>query len=234
MQKLTTGYDEKRNGNDSLASQFRIEIGRAWLHVQKKEAAVSRSCAEVAIRLPLFVEINRALALTTQTNRKPFKRNTAFPERAPIDHAKRSALGNTETLRELIEGSATGELNAHTPLFSGGNGDYRGMKALLEELQRNTAAKLRKRKREISARIGLNSGVAVVGNIEHDHVRALIERAFADVFDLMDRCRFRDCKHEEEPDCAVRRAIEAGTLGADRLVSLKRLVAEEAAKAAKA
>ena len=26
-----------------------------------------------------------------------------------------------------------------------------------------------------------------------------IERAFADVFDLSERCRFRDCKHEDEP-----------------------------------
>ena len=33
-----------------------------------------------------------------------------------------------------------------------------------------------------------------------------IERAFADVFDLMDHCRFRDCKHEQEPDCAVNAA----------------------------
>ena len=56
-----------------------------------------------------------------------------------------------------------------------------------------------------------------------------IERAFADVFDLMDRCRFRDCKHEGEPGCAVQAAISAGELRADRLVSLKRLVAEEAA-----
>ena len=56
-----------------------------------------------------------------------------------------------------------------------------------------------------------------------------IERAFADVFDLMDSCRFRNCKHEDEPDCAVLAAIEAGTLPAVRLHSLKRLVAEEAA-----
>jgi ribosome biogenesis GTPase len=56
-----------------------------------------------------------------------------------------------------------------------------------------------------------------------------IERAFADVFDLMDHCRFRDCKHEDEPGCAVRAAIAAGTLAAERLDSLKRLVAEEAA-----
>lgn len=55
-----------------------------------------------------------------------------------------------------------------------------------------------------------------------------IERAFSDVFDLMDRCRFRNCKHEDEPGCAVQAAIGAGLLRADRLVSLKRLVAEEA------
>jgi ribosome biogenesis GTPase / thiamine phosphate phosphatase len=56
-----------------------------------------------------------------------------------------------------------------------------------------------------------------------------IERAFADVFDLMDHCRFRDCKHEDEPGCAVQAAIASGTLDPARLASMKRLVAEEAA-----
>lgn len=54
-----------------------------------------------------------------------------------------------------------------------------------------------------------------------------IERAFADVFELVDHCRFRDCKHDQEPDCAVQDAIAAGTLDAARLASLERLVAEE-------
>ena len=54
-----------------------------------------------------------------------------------------------------------------------------------------------------------------------------IERAFADVFDLMDHCRFRDCKHDDEPGCAVTAAIAAGTLDPVRLLSMKRLVAEE-------
>jgi ribosome biogenesis GTPase len=56
-----------------------------------------------------------------------------------------------------------------------------------------------------------------------------IERAFRDVFDLADHCRFRDCKHEDEPGCAVRAAVEAGRLDARRVRSLTRLVAEEAA-----
>lgn len=56
-----------------------------------------------------------------------------------------------------------------------------------------------------------------------------IERAFADVFELMDHCRFRNCKHELEPGCAVGNAVAAGVLDPRRLDSMKRLVAEEAA-----
>jgi len=56
-----------------------------------------------------------------------------------------------------------------------------------------------------------------------------IERAFADVFDLMDGCRFRDCKHDREPGCAVQAAIAAGDLDPVRLTSLDRLIEEEAA-----
>jgi ribosome biogenesis GTPase / thiamine phosphate phosphatase len=56
-----------------------------------------------------------------------------------------------------------------------------------------------------------------------------IERAFRDVFDLADRCRFRDCKHEDEPGCAVQAAMVSGELDARRLDAMARLVAEEAA-----
>jgi ribosome biogenesis GTPase len=56
-----------------------------------------------------------------------------------------------------------------------------------------------------------------------------IERAFADVFDLMDHCRFRDCKHDREPGCAVRAALDAGRLDPARFANFERLVAEEAA-----
>jgi ribosome biogenesis GTPase len=54
-----------------------------------------------------------------------------------------------------------------------------------------------------------------------------IERAFRDVFDVADNCRFRDCKHLDEPDCAVLAAIEEGTLPLSRLMSMRQLVAEE-------
>jgi ribosome biogenesis GTPase / thiamine phosphate phosphatase len=44
----------------------------------------------------------------------------------------------------------------------------------------------------------------------------------------MDDCRFRNCKHEDEPGCAVQAAITSGSLDPIRLESMKRLVAEEA------
>jgi ribosome biogenesis GTPase len=56
-----------------------------------------------------------------------------------------------------------------------------------------------------------------------------IEQAFADAFALMDSCRFRDCKHEGEPGCAVRAAVGAGTLDPGRLDSLRRLIDEQVA-----
>ena len=56
-----------------------------------------------------------------------------------------------------------------------------------------------------------------------------IERAFADVFELMDGCRFRDCKHDREPGCAVRQAIADGELDPVRLTALESLIIEESA-----
>ncbi len=56
-----------------------------------------------------------------------------------------------------------------------------------------------------------------------------IERAFADVFDLMDGCRFRDCKHDREPGCAVQQAITDGELDPVRLTALDALIDEEEA-----
>jgi ribosome biogenesis GTPase len=56
-----------------------------------------------------------------------------------------------------------------------------------------------------------------------------IEKAFADVFALSEKCRFRDCKHEDEPECAVQNAISGNTLSSLRLISMKRLIAEEVA-----
>ncbi|GAB3380035.1 ribosome small subunit-dependent GTPase A [Lysobacter fragariae] len=57
---------------------------------------------------------------------------------------------------------------------------------------------------------------------------------FSDVEALAEQCRFRDCKHQREPGCAVRAAIEAGTLDAQRFANFLKLSDEVAAAANKA
>jgi ribosome biogenesis GTPase len=54
-----------------------------------------------------------------------------------------------------------------------------------------------------------------------------LEHAFAEIEELAQNCRFRDCAHRGEPDCAVTAAVEAGTLDAARLESYRRLLREE-------
>ena len=50
-----------------------------------------------------------------------------------------------------------------------------------------------------------------------------------DVEAFAENCRFRDCKHEGEPGCAVAAAIVSGELPAERLASFRQLVRELAA-----
>ncbi|MBC2887944.1 ribosome small subunit-dependent GTPase A [Gordonibacter massiliensis (ex Traore et al. 2017)] len=50
-----------------------------------------------------------------------------------------------------------------------------------------------------------------------------IEAAFADVEELAESCRFRDCRHVDEPGCAVRAAVESGELSEARFASYQAL-----------
>lgn len=44
-----------------------------------------------------------------------------------------------------------------------------------------------------------------------------IGRGFGEFDDLLGRCRFRDCRHEHEPDCALRAAVADGRVDRSRL-----------------
>jgi ribosome biogenesis GTPase len=43
-----------------------------------------------------------------------------------------------------------------------------------------------------------------------------LDSAFADIAELAGQCKFNDCAHSSEPDCAVRAALETGELDPDR------------------
>jgi ribosome biogenesis GTPase / thiamine phosphate phosphatase len=53
-----------------------------------------------------------------------------------------------------------------------------------------------------------------------------VEVAFDDVAELAAACRFSDCRHQGEPGCAVRSAIDDGRLSRDRLASHEKLERE--------
>jgi ribosome biogenesis GTPase len=53
-----------------------------------------------------------------------------------------------------------------------------------------------------------------------------LEEAFEDVTELFGSCRFSDCAHDTEPDCAVREALDEGRLPPERWDSYVKLQAE--------
>ncbi len=60
-----------------------------------------------------------------------------------------------------------------------------------------------------------------------------VDRSFDDVVELAGTCRFVDCSHRSEPGCAVRAAVDAGTLDERRLENYQRLQREVAHQAAR-
>ena len=54
-----------------------------------------------------------------------------------------------------------------------------------------------------------------------------VDTAFADIQMLGETCRFRDCRHDREPGCAVKAAVDAGTLDPRRYANFLKLQQEE-------
>lgn len=53
-----------------------------------------------------------------------------------------------------------------------------------------------------------------------------LDRVFAEIAEVAARCRFGDCRHRDEPNCAVREAVGSGEIDAARLSSLQELFDE--------
>jgi ribosome biogenesis GTPase len=59
-----------------------------------------------------------------------------------------------------------------------------------------------------------------LGKVEADTLAA----AFRDFRPLLGHCRYRNCRHLQEPDCALARAVESGSLSRERLESYRALL----------
>ncbi len=53
---------------------------------------------------------------------------------------------------------------------------------------------------------------------------------YPDIEALAEGCRFRDCTHRDEPGCAVRGAVESGSMSAERVAGYHKLLAEAEAQ----
>ena len=53
-----------------------------------------------------------------------------------------------------------------------------------------------------------------------------LKKTFVDIEALAGRCKFKDCTHTSEPGCAVRAAVEDGSLDAARLGNYNKIQME--------
>lgn len=79
--------------------------------------------------------------------------------------------------------------------------------------------------------IPLEGGGAVIDNpgmreLQLWASQGSLDGAFGDIAKCAEGCHFADCTHESEPGCAVRAALEDGSLDADRWASYLKLRAE--------
>lgn len=60
------------------------------------------------------------------------------------------------------------------------------------------------------------------------YTRDDLENAFVELRALAGQCRFRDCRHDREPGCAVQAALAAGKVAPQRIALLQSLIRESA------
>ncbi len=123
-----------------------------------------------------------------------------------------SGVGKSTLLERLVPGLAVriGEISAAT-----GRGRHTTTAAVLVRLPSGT---------EIVDTPGFRSFAPWAAGPED------VAAAFPEIRGLAGGCRFRDCRHATEPDCAVRAATERGEIAAARYQSYRKLVEEAQAE----
>jgi ribosome biogenesis GTPase len=190
--------------------------------------------------------IERYLAAVWQSGARP----VVVVNKADLGEDPELFLRQTETiapgvpvlLTSTITGAGIDALRARigageTAVFVGSSGV--GKSSLINALLDQAAQPVREirddgkgRHTTTSRRLILLSGGGVV--IDTPGLRELalwnsdagLGGAFADIESLASECAFRDCRHAAEPGCAVRDAMESGTLAEERVGSYRKLERE--------
>jgi ribosome biogenesis GTPase len=92
---------------------------------------------------------------------------------------------------------------------------------------RHTTTSTRLHRLDAHAWIVDSPGMSVFGLAHYD--AAALEHAFVELRARAGQCRFRDCRHEHEPGCAVREAMTAGAIAPQRVALFHALLRESGA-----
>ena len=197
--------------------------------------------------------LERTLAAVLAGGAEPVVILTKPDLAADVAAATKEAAAAVPSVEVLVASGLTGEGVAEiarllapgrTGVFVGPSGAGKStlVNALLgEEVQRTAEVRARDargRHATTNRRLFALSGGGAV--IDGPGIRELrlwdrggLDPAFADVASLAAACRFRDCRHEGEPGCAVAAAVEAGDLDGARVENLRKLEREAELQAAR-
>lgn len=191
--------------------------------------------------------IERYLSIGWDSGANPIiilnKSDVCYDIETCVEEVKSVAIGVTILTVSAIEGTGLDELRScisqgKTAVFLGSSGvgkstlvncllgddrlDTRGVR-IADSRGRHTTIH-----REL---IALPSGGIVIDTPGLREIQAFgdeegISRTFSDVEELVLKCRFNDCQHQNEPGCAIQDAIASGELDESRYKSYLKLLKE--------
>ncbi|MEI7613388.1 MAG: ribosome small subunit-dependent GTPase A [Betaproteobacteria bacterium] len=142
-----------------------------------------------------------------------------------------SALADAEALRPCLSGhtsvlvgqSGMGKSTLTNALIPGTNAPTREISSALDSGKHTTTHATHYRLDQNSALID-SPGLQEFGLI-HLTPEA-IEHGFPEFRPLLGCCRFRNCRHDREPDCAVHAAVQRGDINPRRFAVFRSLISE--------
>jgi ribosome biogenesis GTPase len=123
----------------------------------------------------------------------------------------------------LVGQSGMGKSTLTNSLVPGANAPTREISAALDSGKHATTHATLYRLDDTSSLID-SPGLQEFG-LRHLSLSA-IEQGFLELRPLLGQCRFRDCRHNHEPDCAVHAAVRSGDINSRRYAAFRSLCAE--------
>ena len=136
--------------------------------------------------------------------------------------AVRAAVGPTRTLA-LIGASGVGKSTLVNSLVGSELLEVGDVRASDAKGRHTTTARELVMLPDDSGLVLDTPGIRAIGLWEAEHALDLI---FDDLVELTHACRFRDCTHDAEPDCALRAGVENGTADPLRVERFRALASE--------